>query len=282
MRCKICGEESGQLFKMKVLEKFMVQYYLCADCEFIQTEEPYWIDEAYAHPVLDIDTGIFQRNILLAKKTEFIIDKNFSPDKKFLEYASGYGILTRLMRDKGYDFYCYDKYCDVLFASPFDIGKNLDKANTQFEMITAFSIFEHWINPLEELKKILALTDAVLFNEELHPLEKERIQNWWMLMPECGQHISFYSFKTLSYIAKQLNCNFYSDGQDFHLFTKKKLKSTILLRKDNFFTSVLSKISLSVYKFSKRYSHHSFTSSDYDLAKKIFLKELNIHKPMKN
>jgi hypothetical protein len=57
-----------------------------------------------------LDTGIMQRNLYLSKITAFILLLFFDCRKKFLDYAGGYGVFVRLMRDYGFDFYWYDKY----------------------------------------------------------------------------------------------------------------------------------------------------------------------------
>ncbi len=38
----------------------------------------------------------------------------------FLDYAGGYGVFTRLMRDIGFDFYWHDPYTQNLFANGFE------------------------------------------------------------------------------------------------------------------------------------------------------------------
>lgn len=46
------------VFSDKILHKYTVQYYQCPQCEYLCTEEPYWLKEAYANPINDTDTGI--------------------------------------------------------------------------------------------------------------------------------------------------------------------------------------------------------------------------------
>lgn len=47
MTCKICGSETSQKFKAKILVKYDINYYHCENCGFLQTEEPFWLEEAY-------------------------------------------------------------------------------------------------------------------------------------------------------------------------------------------------------------------------------------------
>jgi len=42
------------------------------------------------------------------------IESNLNPDGIFLDYAAGYGLFVRLMRDAGYNFRWSDLYCQNL------------------------------------------------------------------------------------------------------------------------------------------------------------------------
>jgi len=211
-----------------VLEKHSVKYFQCPNCEFLQADYPYPIEEAYSDAIVEKDTGVLFRNILFAEKAALILKKNFSNTGNFLDFAGGYGVLTRLMRDKGYNFKSFDKFCVNLFSQNF-LAPNFHNDNKKYELITALEIFEHLEKPMETLKEISEKTDAVLFTTELIPTNQD-IQNWHYLSTDTGQHIVFYSVKTFEYIANQLGFNFYSDGNSFHLFSKKKIKKTIFLK----------------------------------------------------
>ena len=116
MRCKICEQETERIFKLKVLNKYDVAYFQCKNCGFIQTERPFWLKEAYSEAVSALDTGVISRNLALVDLTTKIIYKSYDFSEKFLDYGGGYGIFVRLMRDRGFDFYRYDKHCSNLFA----------------------------------------------------------------------------------------------------------------------------------------------------------------------
>jgi hypothetical protein len=45
-------------FRHTVLRKYDVQYFQCGGCGFLQTETPYWLDEAYSSAIVTADTGI--------------------------------------------------------------------------------------------------------------------------------------------------------------------------------------------------------------------------------
>ena len=226
MECKICKSSSVELiFKKKVLGKYEVSYFRCNECEFIFTEQPYWLKEAYSNAITSLDIGLLGRNIYLLQIVKTMISFFFNSKAQFLDYAGGYGVFTRLMRDSGFNYYREDVYCDNLFAKGFDIT---DLAETsKYELITAFELFEHLENPINDLIKPLSLSDNLLFSTELIPKNKSDLETWWYFTPETGQHISFYSVKSLTELAKRLNMHLYTNKVNIHLLTKKKINNSI-------------------------------------------------------
>lgn len=222
-KCLICEGETSNLFSARVLHKYDINYHRCSCCGFIQSDTPYWLDEAYSDAITSMDIGLIYRNLVYSSLVEKVIKTSFDYNKKFLDYAGGYGMYVRLMRDKGFDFYWDDKYCDNLFAKHFTL-EELDK-DQKFEAVTAFEIFEHLANPLEEIEKLFNYSDSIIFSTELVP-DKEitSTNDWWYFAPEGGQHISFYTKNAFDIIAKKFSCNFYSNGKDLHILTRKTLK----------------------------------------------------------
>lgn len=229
MNCKICSKNSVQRFKAKVLNKYEIQYFHCTHCGFMQTEEPYWLDEAYKSPINLTDTGLVQRNIYLSKKVAILLYFYFGAKGKYLDYAGGYGLFTRLMRDIGFDFYWIDQYTQNLMAKGFEYtGKN------EIETITTFETFEHLVSPLEEIEKMVKISPNIIFTTMLLPNIMPKIDEWWYLGLEHGQHVSFYSELTLHLIAKKFGLNFSTNGK-VHFFSQKKVNPiiySILLKLD--------------------------------------------------
>lgn len=230
MKSKITGGHTELVFTTKVLNKYDVKYYRCLETGFIQTEDPYWLQEAYSSAITKLDIGLVSRNEFLRNKTVKVLSDCFDGNKKFLDYAGGYGMFTRMMRDMGYDFYHHDIYCKNLFADFFDLSNCEQKSG--FEAVTAFEVFEHLTNPLEEIQAITQLGSNVLFSTVLLPADLKNISNWWYVAPETGQHIAFYTEKSLEHIAKQLGLHFLSDGISTHLFAKEKLSINPLAEKE--------------------------------------------------
>ena len=45
--CRLCKGGQKYSFSKKILNKYHVDYFKCSECGSLQTEYPYWIDEAY-------------------------------------------------------------------------------------------------------------------------------------------------------------------------------------------------------------------------------------------
>ena len=222
MNCKICDNSILKIFDAKVLMKYQVNYFLCGNCGFMQTEKPYWLKEAYGNAITDLDLGLIFRNIYLSDTVETILLRGtFNAEGRFLDYGGGYGMFVRIMRDKGFQFYRQDIYCENLFAKHFDI-MDLARGNS-FELVTAFEVFEHIEDPQIKLDELLAYSSAVLISTEIIPENIRDINSWWYFAPETGQHISFFSIKALSLMADKRNLHFYTNGITLHLFSTKRL-----------------------------------------------------------
>jgi 2-polyprenyl-3-methyl-5-hydroxy-6-metoxy-1,4-benzoquinol methylase len=222
--CLICKQQSNAVFAARILNKYEAQYFRCSQCGFIQTERPHWLGEAYESAITSLDVGLVRRNLDFAEITQRIIDQCFEREARFLDFAGGYGLFVRLMRDKGYDFFRQDKFCPNLFAANHDL--NDLPPSTRFELVTAFEVFEHLPDPCQEVQRMLELSDSVFFSTEIVPSSPiAGAEDWWYFAPETGQHISFFSRKALEILAAQLNCHLWTDRHMAHLLTRKSLKA---------------------------------------------------------
>lgn len=219
--CKICKTKMQDIFSGQVLGKYHVHYFFCHNCGFLQTENPYWLSEAYADAINVMDTGVLTRNISVSKVIAVLIYFLFNKDKKFLDYAGGYGILTRFMRDMGFDFYWKDPFAQNLVARKFEYDNE-----SKIELLTAIECFEHFDKPFDDIHALFSMSSNIFFTTELLPDPVPLPTAWWYYGLEHGQHISFYSSKTLNFIAKQHGVFVYSFGS-MHLFTPKKINKRI-------------------------------------------------------
>src|SRR5437762_2132413 len=148
------------------------------------------------------------------------IEFNLNADGIFLDYAAGYGLFVRLMRDAGYDFRWSDLYCQNLFVRGFEAPEPL---TGPYEAVTAFEVFEHLTNPNEELKKLLAITPCLIFSTQLLPDPAPQPQDWWYYGLHHGQHVAFYTPKSLELLAGQFGYRFVTNGADLHVFSRKQM-----------------------------------------------------------
>jgi hypothetical protein len=223
--CRICSSRHVRSFSQAtVLGRHDIAYFRCSECGFICTEEPFWLDEAYADAITSSDVGLVQRNIRLAGIAEILIRTFFGCRGKFLDYAGGYGLFVRLMRDRGLDFRWYDRYCSNLFAKGF--AGPADGAET-YRLLTAFEVFEHLVDPLDEIGKMLTLSRSILFTTELIPPGCPKPDEWWYYGPEHGQHVSFYTKRSLEVIAARYDLHLASNGKSMHLLSDRKVSPVL-------------------------------------------------------
>ena len=220
--CKVCGSKVAPHCSTQVLGKYDVTYYQCTACELIAPETPYWLDEAYSSAITRLDIGLIIRNELMVSATQAVIKSWFNRKARFIDYGGGYGILVRMMRDRGFDYYRQDIHCENLFAESFDVA---DTPGFKAELLTAFEVFEHLVDPVSEIQKMLELSDSILFSTTVQPSPDVTPASWWYYIPETGQHVSLYSRKSLQALANRFGLNYYWNEQNLHLFTPKKISS---------------------------------------------------------
>ena len=243
--CRVCGSHAKAFDEARLLGKYDVKYFRCPSCGFIQTETPYWLEEAYSAAILDADIGLPSRNVWLSGKVPVILSLCLPECKSFLDYGGGYGMFVRLMRDAGFPFEWFDKYCENLFA------KHFEKSKDTYDLVTAFELVEHLPNPLEEFQEILSLGENFLFMTELLPDPPPKVSDWWYYGTYGGQHIAFYTKKSLSYMAEKFHRHYVGCG-NLHLFSRRPV------RKGKFWFSV--RFAPLLHRLFKR---QSLLASDY-------------------
>lgn len=220
MNCTICDAPRRVAFEHLVLGKYQSVYEFCERCGLLQAADPFWLDEAYADAIAATDTGLVQRNILNANLLTVLLATVFERGGRYLDIAGGYGMLTRMMRDNGFDFYWSDKYCSNLLARGFGV----DATAPPFTAVTAFEVLEHLEDPVGFVKDALASaqTRSIVLSTELFHGTPPEPATWWYYMFDAGQHISFYQPRTLHAIADQCSLRCYSNG-NIHLLTDRHI-----------------------------------------------------------
>lgn len=226
--CRVCAGSSRWMFSLLVLSR-PVDYFDCPICGYFQTQTPYWLEEAYESAINDVDTGIMARNSKNVGRVTMTLLSLSLLKGRVVDHAGGYGILVRMLRDAGIDAYWSDKYCANLLARGFE-----DESDS-CDLVTAFEVFEHLVDPVADLRKMLESAPVVLMSTELVSGLASPPSDWWYLAPEHGQHIGFFRQGTLAWMASKIGCHYASDGQTVHLFSQAPIPRTwrLLMRWQN-------------------------------------------------
>ena len=214
IHCNVCGGLSAFFDETKVLRKYLVRYFRCGTCGFIQTETPYWLAEAYSTAIANQDVGIMLRNRMNCEVTSTLLNLFFPNVSRSLDFGAGHGVFVRLMRDKGFNFFWSDRHATNDYARGFEY-----QPAATYDFLTSFEVLEHLADPLVELSKMMSISENVFVSTCLVPDPAPRLSDWWYYSPYTGQHIAFYTPESLRILAKRFNRELLSNGS-YHLFTK--------------------------------------------------------------
>lgn len=205
-----------------------VTYQRCSGCHSILLPDPDWLDEAYSHAISALDVGLLERCQQLASLTTALLTAQRLSRGRFLDFAGGYGTLTRLMRDRGFDFLHVDPYCSNIFA-----GGHEGALSERYDLVTAFEVLEHLADPVRELASVAVATDLLLVTTQVVPEPPPAVGDWAYYACETGQHITFYAVAGLRALAERLDMRLATSGRLVHLFHRRPLRAaTRLLLRD--------------------------------------------------
>lgn len=216
MNCKICGSSAKLLWTKQVLNKYQGEYYQCQNCDFLFVANPFWLGEAYEDPINVYDTGLMYRNLRFSDIVATYLKFFFSARQQdfFLDYSGGYGIFVRLMRDRGFNFLWKDEFAKNLVARGFEYR------GEKISFCTCFEVLEHAPDPHVFIAALKQLSPVFLVSTELVPASVS--PDWHYLGTEHGQHICFFSVKSLMKLA-ELNHLYVTSHGSLHLFSQKKI-----------------------------------------------------------
>lgn len=254
-KCPIDNQAMNFKFKAVVMQRHHISYFQCPQCDLIQTEKPYWLEESYHTSYTITDTGIAVRNWNNRLKSEAILQLLFEIKDQYLDIGGGCGLFARLMRDIGIDCYTTDKYASNIFARGFE-----PKAEFQARALFAFEVLEHLEHPLEFLKDIFKKYNCqtLIFTTESFN-DKAPDLSWQYYAFNHGQHITFYSLRSLKALAEKLNCHFIPMFSFLYLFVPRSMKIPYLKR-----YLLTHRIPFFIYAFFLRMKRRncSFTETD--------------------
>jgi hypothetical protein len=225
--CRLCDGPTHALFQASLLQKYEIRYLECADCKALQTETPFWLDEAYAHNLGDMDCGAAQRN--LSSATAAMIVARIWHLKNAIDHGGGDGLLCRLLRDYGLNCFVEDKYASPTYAQGY--------AKPDFETpdaVFAFEVFEHFTDPAKEIAALFARCPKILFGSTQQYTNQRA--DWGYLSRHSGHHIFFYSDAAMDVIGKRHGYKAVRSGPYF-LFVRHDLANTAKLTMFNAMTN---------------------------------------------
>jgi hypothetical protein len=212
-RCRLCAAGTAWAFRVTVLSKYEVSYYTCADCGSLQSEPPYWLSEAYSDPSSRIDPGSARRTLDCFVMVDIVAW--LFKCRTLLDFGGNTGFLCRLLRDRGYSAYSFDRYATPTYVPQF-VGSPAD----HYDLLSAFEVIEHFDQPVTQLDQIFgAKPRIVLASTELYT---GQTADWWYLAPAEGQHVFLYSERAIRLIAQRYGYDVMI-GRCFILFSREPL-----------------------------------------------------------
>lgn len=213
---KSCEEARGKFLKLAGIP---VYYAMCRACGFC------WCPELHDWPLAKFEECIYNDDYVLVDpdylearpKANAGMLRLMFPAMTFsarhLDYGGGNGLLSKLLRESGWNSRSYDPFADKAVQLE-ELGK--------FDLITAFEVFEHVPDVrrlLADLKSLLSDNGLILFSTllsdgNIHP--NQRI-SWWYAAPRNG-HISLFSRGALSRLAGNGGFKFGSFSAVFHAY----------------------------------------------------------------
>ncbi|MEO6951253.1 MAG: class I SAM-dependent methyltransferase [Polyangia bacterium] len=193
--CPLCSTPAPWLAQQRLLDRHDVDYFQCPVCDLLFTEQPHWLGEAYAEAISRLDTGAIARNQFSARLTLIIaFIARLERNANALDFGAGHGVFVRMMRDLGFDFRWYDKHAANLYALGFE-----GDPRASHELVTAFEVLEHLADVRGDLELLFGSAPAyVLVGTLLHDGHRP---GWWYYLLDSGQHVVFYSRRTMAHIA---------------------------------------------------------------------------------
>ncbi len=222
--CRVCSTAAQPFFTKLILHQHQVAYFKCPSCGHVQTEQPYWLEEAYRGAPTRLDVGMADRCIWTAQTTVALAHKlGIGPDEPCLDWGGGTGLFVRLCRDYGMNYFYTDPYAVNVFAAGFEWDQK--REHPRWACMSAFEVAEHLPNPLADFGGLFRLAPQhILFSTLLYAGQAE---DWWYFTNN-GQHVAYYTRASLEFIARHYGYQLASNDCDLHLFSRERVPDRLL------------------------------------------------------
>jgi Methyltransferase domain len=212
--CCVCGATTAFAFSARIMGARFVSYFRCSGCGIIATEPPTWLSEAYEHALADIDTGEVDRAARVCRRV-VALSLLLRLKGRAVDYGGGHGLLVRMLRDSGLDFYWMDPHAENVFARGFEAVPG------EYELLSLIEVMEHVPEPVPFLRDLINRyrPTFLFFTTELHEPEETPPQTWFYYGFESGQHVCLHTHRSLGRLAELLQCYLVSMGP-YHLLSR--------------------------------------------------------------
>lgn len=213
--CPLCDAQSHALFTVQLIigSEELLQ---CNSCEFTYFAKPAWLAQSFKSRLTDPDVGVLDRNLVVGDFLSALIPRLGLADGTIVDWGAGYGILSRLMRDRGFDFLHHEEFAEPIFYSP-----RFEEGTCKADLLTLSEVALHFDNPKREFRTLAQISDRIFFTALVPPTNPSL--DWWYLMPSTGLHVAFYPIKAMKKLADHLDMHLTTDGRFFHLLHREPL-----------------------------------------------------------
>jgi hypothetical protein len=222
--CRVCQTPAPLFFTRTILGRRTIRYFKCPSCGHVQTEAPGWLEETYREATFELDVGMADRCIWTAQTMVALgLRLGIQPQDPCLDWGGGTGLFVRLCRDYGMNFFYYDPYAQNVFARGFEI--NPGAPQQRWACVAAFEVAEHFPDPMKNFSELFRFSaENLLFSTTLYQGEAP---DWWYF-GEDGQHVAFYTRRSLEIIGRRHGYHLASNGCDLHLFSRERVSDRLL------------------------------------------------------
>lgn len=189
-KCLICNHETYVLED----KQFNIIYFRCRNCGFIHEDERFVVSHDKEKAVYELHNNSIEDKGYVNMFNLFIdVFIDFTIGKEMLDFGSGpEPVFAEIMKRKNFNVTIYDPFY-------FNDKSYLEK---KYDLITSTEVFEHFLNPLDEIRRISSLLKdggllAIMTN---FPKDDEHFLDWWYRRDET--HIAFYTKKSFEVIGQ--------------------------------------------------------------------------------
>lgn len=218
VHCPICRAQANSAFTVCIRNGQNEPLFRCSNCSFYFFTEPDELAQSFSEELNELDLGSVARCHFVADFMTAVFPRRRS-GYTALDWGGGDGLLTRLLRERGINCLWYDP-----FVKPRFVGAAIYEPSSRVDVTVVSEVFLHLTDPVSVLRLLLSQSEVVIMTAVVPP--KKLTAQWWYLMPETGQHVSFYPPPALEALATQTGSRLYTDGRFFHVFSRRKLSFT--------------------------------------------------------